>query len=132
MLLHVEWHTEIPSYASNLGNAMAPGVEQAAQVIAATARDAVRVDTGSLKETIDVEELSAGPGHADYSVNAGDVTGGYKGGGAFGTREGRAVDYAEAQEYGPGEHTPYMTPAAEAGWQKFVAIMTTRVASTLP
>ncbi len=127
MNLRVRFETRIPNYVGVLNNTIAPAVSQAAGVMVELARSQVRVDTTSLQETIDTSEIVATGAHAIFSVNAGDITGGYKGGGLFNKPEGSPVNYAAAQEWGPGEHTPYMTPASEAGWPEFQNILAARL-----
>lgn len=98
-------------------------VKAAAEDIAVGAKGWVAKDTESLADTIDVEEMVHIRDRPSYSVNAGDISSGFKGGGRFDSKAGGPVDYAIEQEYGPGEHTPYMTPAAEAGWESFQTMM---------
>ena len=100
--------------------AIAEGTFLGAQQIALLAQDYCPVDTGSLKATIDVSIISDEPGGPRaYSVNAGNVEGGYLGGSFMNAKPaGAPVDYAADQEYGltrTPSH-PYMTPASEQGW----------------
>lgn len=122
------FQSRIPIYARELLRTVDAATQQAALGMVEVAQATVRKDTESLVDTIDISKVDAVPMVAAYSVNAGDVEGGYKGK-AGGRSEGAPVDYAIAQEYGPGEHTPYMTPAAEEGWANFLRLITVRVGS---
>lgn len=110
-------------YISSLQAVIKPTTLLTAQQIAASARSKVPTDTESLLDTIDVEEMpSPTPAHAAASVNAGNTGGGYKGGSTYNDKEqGTPVNYAAEVEY---DEKPYMTPAAEAGRQKFLDNMT--------
>lgn len=110
--------SRIPGWIDRMNNNVDAAVQQSAEVMAAFARGEVAVDTGSLRDTIDVEkdtDRSTPTNHA-YQVSAGNLEGGFKGGGKYGKPAGTPVDYAIDQEYGgSGAHQPYMTPASEQG-----------------
>lgn len=116
----MNYTSQIDSYIATLRNVVAVESLVAAQNIAAAAQERVHVVTGSLKNSIDVDILPGATDLSSHSVNAGNLQGGYVGGGQTNKPAGAKVDYAAAQEYGPGVHTPFMTPAAETGWLPYV------------
>lgn len=122
-----EWDTtKLPAYAERLHATVHQTVREQSLLMAQFAKDTVLKETGSLADTIDAEPLLDGEdGLIEWQVSAGNVEGGYKGGGKLGLhKEGAPVDYAEAQEYGGhGEHKPYMTPASEQGFVSLVAAL---------
>lgn len=110
---------QIDEYIIALDMAVETGLAAGCAQVVALAQGAVRQDTLSLHDTIDAESVINGAGIHEWSVNAGNVEGGYKGGSQMNSKPpGAPVDYAIEQEYGGGEspNTPYMTPAAESGW----------------
>lgn len=116
MPIEAKFESRIPDYAVRLDLTVHAAVLAGAQEMAQIARDNVRKDTGSLMETIDVEDFGQ-----EVTVNAGNISGGYKGGSFMNERPpGSPVDYAIDQEYGltGTPSTPYMTPAAEFGWPR--------------
>lgn len=125
----MEFISEIDAYCAALDDAVEVSIHDGAQDIVDVARSLVRVDTGSLQETIDatVDDGATGrlsPHQHAWSVNAGNLEGGYAGGGTYGDRPaGAPVDYAEAQEFGlgGGGFTPFMVPAAEQVFPEIVA-----------
>jgi hypothetical protein len=112
VVITADWNSQIRQYLGSLDQVVKVGTLAAAESIAEIARDLVQKDTGSLHDTIDVEQTPLG-----VSINAGNTTGGYRGGSFLNERAaGTPVDYALDQEYGlAGVAHPYMTPAAEQG-----------------
>lgn len=125
MFMVVTHESHIDEYVVHLHQAVHQGVQQGAQLVSMLAQETVPVETGSLHDTIDNEQLEDAGEVVQWSVNAGDMGGGYKGGGMTGKAAGTPVDYAEAQEYGGGTaaHTPFMTPASEMGWLEYQNLM---------
>lgn len=117
--------SQIPEYLAQLRLAMHEGAEQGSQIVSDAAVRFVAVDTGSLLHTIDTELAEDAGDIVQWSVNAGNLQGGYAGGGLTDKPAGAPVDYAEAQEFGgtAAKHTPFMTPAAEIGWQEYQALV---------
>lgn len=117
--------THIPEYQSLLRMAAHQATEHGAQVVSEAAVRFVPVETGSLRDTIDAEEAVDAGEVISWAVNAGNLEGGYAGGGITGKPAGSPVNYAEAQEFGgtAAKHTPFMIPAAEVGWQEYQSFM---------
>lgn len=122
----------IPRWVDRMNTNVDRAVEATSVVIAAFAKDQVAVDTSSLQQTIDVEKDSrSGPAHPVYQVSAGNVDGGYLGGGKYDKEAGSPVDYAIEQEYGgSGGYRPYMTPASEFGATQLATNVGTAIRST--
>lgn len=118
MPMNMTFNSSIPAFVVELDAALLSAALAGGEAVQQIAQETVAIDTGSLQETIDVEQVQSSEGLHVMSVNAGNVEGGYKGGGAGNKSEGAPVDYAVAQEYGggPGAYKPYMTPASEEGW----------------
>jgi hypothetical protein len=125
----VTFDSLIPMYLARWDDDVNAVVSTVSQEIAAFAAGEVRIETGSLKESIDAEADPENvlPYVHKWQVSAGNLEGGYLGGGRSGKAAGTPVAYAAEQEYGGGDgsYQPYMTPASEQGWELFLNAMMT-------
>lgn len=114
----------IPRYMERFWDEVRNSITVGVEDVAAVARATVKVDTGSLKDTITAEALDVSGDQMEWVVYAGDERGGGEGGGRFDKLPGQAVDYAINQEYNlDGNGKPFMTPASE----KALALITARL-----
>lgn len=117
--MQVQATNNILAYAAELDGAAIRGTLDGCAQIAVLAQELAPVDTGSLRDTIDVDVIAEERGHHEYSINAGNLEGGYAGGSIHNARPaGSPVDYADAQEFGMthAPNHPFMIPASEQGF----------------
>lgn len=118
-MTQIQATNNISGYALELDAAAMRGALNGCNQIALLAQELAPVDTGSLRDTIDVDVILDERGHHEYSINAGNLEGGYAGGSQHNARPaGTPVDYADAQEFGMthAPNHPFMTPASEQGF----------------